>query len=424
MPRHCKRKLFVHIGPAKTGSTSIQQMLHRLSASLEQVGVHVAPASAVYGGHGQLVPSARQINALSDSLDDRWRALFNELRRCGAPRTIVSSEHFSSPWGRMPSVKRLVALAQAVPVEVEVIACVRPQWQWLEASWTERVWSMMALPSFEEWLDTGLCDERLDYAPLFAPWKDAFGHVTVIPMESSRLPNGLLARFLEVLGVNDGRIVAAATQLPRLNQRRGAKSLEVQRLVSIALHRHGLIRWQRLQAAKRLGGLFELFDDDPSFAGLTSEQIGSITNRFASRNARFARDFEVDAHGILFRDRPSDRFVRPTSAAWDDLSENERMRVQEVVRRRLGLELPEGDIVLSNTRNPNGGLTFAEVTATLSGPRRNRLCGWLRAMLIIGNYILRGVGQTRFSARGVLILRWLRWQTNSVVRLAWRAAGR
>ena len=435
MPRHGRRKLFVHVGPAKTGSTSIQRMLHRLSPSLEQVGVHVAPASTVNTAHGQLVMSSNDGHgllmppssggkALFGSLDDNWQTLFNELRHCGAARSIISSEHFSSPWGRTSSVKRLVALAEAVPVEIEVVACVRPQWQWLEAFWAERVGSLMFMPPFEEWMDTGLGDERLDHGPLFAPWKDAFGQVTVIPLESSRLPDGLLARFLEVLEVDDGRIVAAAKQMPRINRRGGAKPLEVLRLLNIALHRQGLHRWQRGQAVKRLGPLSELLDDNPPFAGLTPEQIGSIVNRFGSRNARFARDYGVDSQGVLFRDEPSDRFVRPTRAAWSDLSDDERLRVTAVVRCRLGLELPEGAVVRSDPRKQTGSVTFEEVVTALSEPARKGLRDWLRAGLTVGIHILRGVGQTRFSAQGVLMLRWLRWQIKSVVRRAWRTAGR
>ena len=217
---------------------------------------------------------------------------------------------------------------------------------------------MKVLPPFGDWLDTGLVDQRLDYARVVAPWKDAFGRVTVIPLERSQLPDGLLVRFLHVLGVDDARIEAAAKRMPRHNRRRGAKALEVRRLLCQALHRHGLKHRQRQRVGRKLGMLTELFEDDPPFAGLTRERIDSIIARFASRNARFAHDFGIDADGILFRDEPVDGFVRPSCFAWPDLSDEDRLRANDFARRRLGLHQPNGVKVHKVALKGRGQVTF------------------------------------------------------------------
>ena len=263
-----RRRLFIHIGQAKTGSTSIQTMLHRLSPSLEQLGVHVVATAEILGNHGRLaIPRAHENPSGFGGLDERWQALFAELTRCGASGYLVSAEEFSNPRGRMGSVECFAALAAAARLDVEVIACVRPQCQWLEASWAQRVWGGEALPPFADGLEENLHDLRLDYARLFAPWREAFGRVTVIPLERSRLPDGLLARFLDILEIDDARAVAAAKRLPQFNRRHGAKSLEIRRLTGVLLGRHGWPHWRRAQAMNRLRGLSGLLDDDPPFAG-------------------------------------------------------------------------------------------------------------------------------------------------------------
>ena len=122
-----KRKLFGHVDLAKTDSTSIQSVLHRLSPSIEQLTVHALASAGVRGNHRQFV--SRQVPVdlrRANFLEHRWQALFNEVARCRAPRLVVTAEHFSSPWDNVPSVKRFSALAEAANLSIDLVACVRP----------------------------------------------------------------------------------------------------------------------------------------------------------------------------------------------------------------------------------------------------------------------------------------------------------
>lgn len=411
MPRARERKLFIHVGPAKTGSTSIQAMLHRLSASLEQVGVHVVAAGERAGNHGNLVRPAYGTDPAGFRFPEgQWRSLRHELMHCRASRFVVSAEQFSRPASRAESVRRFREIATAANLDVEVIACVRPQWQLLEAAWSLRIGSGAVTPPFAGCLDEGLNEERMDYGRVLAPWKDAFGAVTVIPLERSRLPRGLLARLLDTLEVRDARIVAAARRLPHLNLRRGAKLLEVRRLVAVALHGHGLAEWQRARCLGRLGGLARLLDDDPPFAPLSRRQMGDVMDRFAHRNARFAREFGVDAAGDLFRDEPGDALVRPTVAAWDEFSEDERLAAVDFVASRIGLLLPAGGRERLDAAGVPRASTSADVEAKIREPGcaglRNRARGLVAGCMAM----LRGLSQMRVSSRGWLVLRWLYWR--------------
>ena len=414
MARHAKRKLIVHVGPPKTGSASIQWMLHHLSPSLEQLDVHVVAAESLRGDHRRLTG----MGTGPGTVEDRWRAVHDEVSRCAASRFVMSSEFFSLPGNRSEAVERFVQLRDTANLDMEIVACVRPQWQWLESSWCERIKDGTASPPFAQWVEEMLDDHRLDYARVLDPWKEAVGQVTVVRLERSRLPDGLLPRFLHVLGVDDPRIVAAAARLPRLNSRLGAKLLEVRRLINVALRRQGLDDRQRALAAARLGGLARLLPGDRPFAGLTHEEIRRIGCRCAARNARFARDYGIDGGGALFRDPPTDGYARPERASWDDLGSEEKRAVTAFMRRRFGLELPAGARVRRSMRQQGDGATLDEVQVAIRPPARKTLRQWTRAVVTSGVELLGGVRQTRLSLRGLLILRWLRWRVRSLRRRA------
>ena len=384
-------------------------MLHRLSPSLEQFGVHVVAASCGLGQH-KLVARLHQESLSFSDVEANWRAVHEEVRQCQAPRLVISNEGFSRRGDRIQTIPRFAKLAQSLDLDVEVLFCVRPQWQWVEASYAERVRSMSVLRPFPEWLETGLNDSRVDFAGVAAPWKETFGRVTVIPVERSRLRNGLLPHILEVLGVDDAAVAAAARRLPGLNSRNGGKLLEVWRLLSIALQGHGADLQQRLRAKVLLRPLSAALDYDPPFAGLTREQIEVIVDRFAGANAHFAREYKVDVDGELFRDAPVDRFVRPTRKSWQDLSDMERQRVVDLVRRKLGVILPDGTKVRPNEAKRAGQVTFEQVAAELAVPRRRGIGDWVGAAFASGKQLLRGLGQIRSTPRALAVFRWLHWQ--------------
>ena len=151
---------------------------------------------------------------------------------------------------------------------------------------------------------------------------------------------------------------------------------------------------------------------------MTREQIDSIMERFALRNARFAVDYEVDGEGVLFRDDPVDRFVRPMRAAWTDLDPDERRKVTDFVRCRLGLNLPDGKTTGRGAHKRPGQVTLETLEAELAVTASKGLRDWVRAAWTAGFEIALGLGQIRLSGRGLLILRWLRWRLYRLLQRA------
>ena len=335
-----RRTLIVHIGAPKAGSTSLQGMLHRLSGPLGRLGVHV-PSSGRGGGAHTDLSYVYPGSPLHGRSHRAWAALRDELRRHRSPRFVISSETFSL-CAADHVASRVSELAETVGLDVEVVAYVRPQYQALEAGYAESVKMGLHAAGFGTILEQ-LADWPLDYAAAFRPWRDRFGgRVKVHPIEPCRMPDGLLAHFLGLLGA--GELTREAVAAPRQNPRLGAKLVEVLRLATAALDERMIDTPRKRSILKLLlRRVSPLLDGDLPFAGLSPAQVREITDRFAASNARFANEYGIDAGGVLFRDPPEDGLTRPARATWEaDFSEEERVGVRRVVRSAAGVDLPSG----------------------------------------------------------------------------------
>ena len=231
---------------------------------------------------------------------------------------------------------RIAAFAEAVDAEVRIIAYVRPQYQMLESTYSQRTQTRRNLKSFEVFKAEYLASGELDWNTTFEPWRKTFGPASLIvtPLERSRVGEDIRLHFLRQLGERD------PPQLPRwppLGVRVGAKLLEVNRMAGMALQAAG--RNPREVKILRSCNMAPVIRRDEPFAALSAEEVGAVTELFAASNARFARDYGIDADGVLFREPGPDRHRRPNQASWTDLSAGERRRARLLALDRLGIDI-------------------------------------------------------------------------------------
>ena len=247
---------------------------------------------------------------------------------------MISAESFARAECRAAVAAELTRLAEREDVAVGIVGYVRPQWQYLEACYTQVIYrEKLGAPTFQRFvadrLDAG-GRTMLDYNVVFAPYCAAFGEgVRVLPLEPSRFPQGLPADFLRQCGIDAGP--AAVAGLPRRNRRRGAKETEVRRLARAAAG-------PRKSLERGLGRLPLLFADAP-FAGFDPSEIENIDANFAAANARFARGYGIDADGVLFRDRVDADGARRNIGCWKDFSAGERRLVRRFVLDKWGVDI-------------------------------------------------------------------------------------
>lgn len=214
-------KLYLHIGTAKTGTTSIQELFHRNRAFLLRQGYYYLSSEgakhhrrlACYGmpaGQSDEFLRALQIKTQNE------RRKFNKdveehLARslAGLPEhvhsVVCSSEHFHSRCTQMAGIERLASLLQRHFSEIKVIVYLRPQ---IDVALS--LYSTTLKAGGEQRLDTFLdkhCRPEnyyYDYASLLDNWARAFGPENICPrrFEKEAFRQGdLLADALACCGI-------------------------------------------------------------------------------------------------------------------------------------------------------------------------------------------------------------------------------
>ena len=342
MAGHPQRRLVVHIGMPKAGSTSIQRMLTEFAPQLRERGIDV-PVNA----NGQVDPLLRRILPQQAATrgarhylarPETWRAVAAQLRRSQAPQFVISEEGLLS---RAPpeSAAMVRDLAGACDVGIHVIAYLRPQCQYFEARYAQWVQDGVQSLPFQGFVAASLAVRRierhpwLNYRRVLAPWRAAFGdRLTVVPLERTRLPHGLLAHFLDFL--HTGNLDAGGLEFH--NARPGAKAVEAQRRIGAALRMRG--RNPGLKRRKRWREIPKLFRSDTPFAGFSADEAQALMACFEASNTALAREYGIDPDGILFREPVIDDRARPNVAAWHDLDDDEQAAVRAFARRTLGVD--------------------------------------------------------------------------------------
>ena len=198
----------VHIGPHKTGTTALQQALHRARPTLLTQGVRYAgtgsqtyrQALGLTGKRGQLgdAPPAEQ----------DWLDLVREAQEAGDLRWVASSESFANA-----DVEHVRRLAADLGPQVHVLRMVRRYDKLVTSQWQQSV-AAGRPHTFAQYLDTLTSQpeapfwRRHGFVPLTRTWVEGVGRdrVTVVAVDEG--DRGWLLRVLEgLLGLPTGLLV-------------------------------------------------------------------------------------------------------------------------------------------------------------------------------------------------------------------------
>jgi hypothetical protein len=143
--------ILVHIGPFKTGSSSLQMALQSRRPDLLEHGLlypgteyrHVRPIAAVMG---------RGPRGVAAVPEQEWLDLLAEIESVAAPRTILSNEGLSTAGPHM--IARIVGALG--PARVHVVRVERRLDRLLPSAWQERVKSSNETRTYAEFLDDSL----------------------------------------------------------------------------------------------------------------------------------------------------------------------------------------------------------------------------------------------------------------------------
>lgn len=228
----------VHIGPHKTGTTSVQSAFHLARRELAAQGVHYAgpdrhPVIAVQAAIESQVGSGRRGGPI-----DRWRSLVAEIARHRAERVVISSEWFSD--ADDAAIRRIVG--DLDPARVHVVLTVRSLDRLLPSQWQQHVAAGLTL-AYEPWLDEvfGQPDSasattfwrRHRHDRLAARWAEVVGAERVTVVVVDEVDRGAVLRAFErLVGLSDGALVP---EPDRANRSFTAPEAELMLAVNAAL---------------------------------------------------------------------------------------------------------------------------------------------------------------------------------------------
>ncbi len=204
----------LHIGPHKTGTTTMQAAFHQNREPLAAQGVHYPgnrahPMTAVMAAaSGRAVPSSQP-----DAARNRWHRLAEEVRASEARAVVLSSEFFCEA-----DDTRIRAILDDLAADpVHVVITLRPLVRIFGSQWQQYMQNRMVI-SYETWLDAMLNKpedgtvtpsfwKRHRHDRLVRRWADAVGadNLTVIVVDESDR-RMLVRTFEELLGLTDGTL--------------------------------------------------------------------------------------------------------------------------------------------------------------------------------------------------------------------------
>jgi hypothetical protein len=241
LPGKAPRKVYLHIGLHKTGTTYLQNVLRANRQQLREREVHFP------GGPGEPVQAfgvwdlqGRRPRGVTDRrISGTWQRLVDNVNTCGLPTALISEERLSL--STLNQVGR--AVKAFVDSEVHVVVTARDLGRVAVSAWQEEVkndetwtWQQFAdairdprraatNPARGFWL-------RQDLAAICATWESAVPperlHVVTVPRAGSPADE-LMRRFASVVGFD----AAILTEQPRWNNETvGVAATEVIRLVN------------------------------------------------------------------------------------------------------------------------------------------------------------------------------------------------
>lgn len=304
--------VLLHIGPPKTGTTTIQDALSQARAAMADEGV-------VYPGrehdHNLAVRAVLDTVPKAHPPGDpqAWDRLLEQVAAAGDRRVIVSSEFFSN--ADLPSACRIVE-ALGGP-KIHVVVTVRPLAKVLPSSWQQSVRSHYLRASYEEWLDTVLGRPPYEDGPasfrstywqetrrqdvVVERWASVVGveNLTVVVVDESD-PTVLTRVFEQLHGLTAGMLRAEKPTNTSLT----LGEVELLRLLYEELHRRGwevgeygeLVRTGPLRHLQRVDRPVEVSQRirTPSWASDRTTEIGQATaTGIAAAGVRVVGDLAV-----------------------------------------------------------------------------------------------------------------------------------
>lgn len=282
---------YIHVGPHKTGSSSIKHFCHANRDALLRLRLFFPLLLDEDGeparNHSGLArgPQIRPDGRLKPS--DRLWPEIDAIARARSADILLSSEMFCRALGRPKAFSRIVSYFESRGYRVVVLAYVRDQPGWLNSWYVQAQKRLVGLVTFDKFCADAERAGRVD------PWlylktfiEEPRCELRAIPFERA-IAAGLELDFVGRCGVPTD---AKLERVPRRNRNAGAKSVyaaqEIMRRAGPHLNEirgYGPLYNGFKRRCRALG-----FDDTP-YVAVDQIRFDRIRERYAQANDSFAR---------------------------------------------------------------------------------------------------------------------------------------
>lgn len=195
-----RKKLFIHIGYHKTGTSAIQNLLSNSIAALGKNNILVPLTGYDFKTHAILANSLKVQSNLFDTTS-LYKRLVKEINESSAPKAVISSECFLE--GDLTS--QLYKNLDGGNFDLNFIIYLRKHDSWINSLYGELIKDNIRrciLPPFQV---REMRAPYVNYLQIIKRWHRAFptSNIIIRPYEKEQMPRGLFVDFLSTLGVTN-----------------------------------------------------------------------------------------------------------------------------------------------------------------------------------------------------------------------------
>jgi hypothetical protein len=311
-----KRVCYIHIGPHKTGTSSIQWFLKEHRLEFLRYGYFVPESGAKHGAHEGL---ARKL--CGQELREHQQSAATDFARAldatPSEAVIVSAEVLGELLRNRDYAREFFTRIRELNLAPKLVLFPRNQSQQINSLYSSVVRRFRVSKPFEAFVQEVTGRSTFRWSPLIELADANDAELIVRPFTRQTFTHGVVPEFLQVLGLDPSQFRGTNV---RRNENAGPFTVSVARSLLRLIGRTGhQLKW--LQAVRCRTKLAAYLEEsgwaDSDYRGLTTALARQIESEFRPDNDVFAQQIwgrpwaEVFAEDILQEFTPNDFEMRP-----------------------------------------------------------------------------------------------------------------
>ena len=283
-----KRICYIHIGPHKTGSTSIQWFLKENRAALLQHGYLVPESGTKHGAHHALARKlcGQELRAHQQSVAADFARALDETP---SEAVIISSEELGDLFIHQNYARAFFARIRELNLEPKLVLFPRNPPQQINSLYSSVVRSFCRSDPFDAFVQETTQRSDLRYSPFIELADTHNAELIAQPFTKKTTARGVVPEFLQIFGLDASEFRNTDA---RLNEDAGPFAVSVARAVTRLICRDGnQLKWrQAVQCKNRLAAYLEENKlVDARYCGLTTALARQIERELRPDNDAFAQ---------------------------------------------------------------------------------------------------------------------------------------